>query len=147
MKAISGVSHGKFGVSAVDRISGEERAVTKIFFSPAAVRTLAAGRTKPRNADPVAGLKISNLRAFLDNPANDFVTRDEREFWVWQFAINDVQIRAAHSAGIDSDQDLVRCRYGNRQFPEDESLSWLFQNHGSHGIGEARFCRLISQMG
>ena len=40
--------------------------------------------------------------------ADDFMARDQRQVRLRQFAVDDVQVGAAHAAGVDPHQHLVR---------------------------------------
>ena len=45
--------------------------------------------------------------AALDDDADDLVTGDQRQRGIRQFAVDDVQIGAAHAAGMHAQQDLA----------------------------------------
>ena len=62
---------------------------------------------KPRDADPFAHLQALDAWPYTVNPPDDLVARDDRQDWVWQLAVNDVQVRPANAAGKDLDPDFA----------------------------------------
>jgi len=44
---------------------------------------------------------------FVNNGADDFVSRDQREFESREFTVHDMQIRSADAAGPNLNQHLV----------------------------------------
>jgi hypothetical protein len=61
------------------------------------------------------------------------MTQDQRQFWISQFAIGDMQIRTADTAGGDADQQLVCLRFGNRQIGRLKGSMSKLENLGVHG--------------
>ena len=105
-------------VTAVSRVAREHRPVAEVFPLARAIGTDAAGRPKPGNANPLANFEILHTRAERIDPPDNFVARNDRQFWVRQFAVNDVKIRPADAASLDPDAQLARARNGIRQFLE-----------------------------
>jgi hypothetical protein len=61
------------------------------------------------------------------------MSRNNREFWVRQFAIDEMEIRAADAAGLDADSNFSRPRDWVWQLLEDEErLAYAAQNHAKH---------------
>src|ERR1700739_1569170 len=58
MKTIARVGNSEIGVATVDGVTGELRAVTKIFAIRSAISAFAIGPSKPRNADAIANRKL-----------------------------------------------------------------------------------------
>ena len=94
--------------TAVARVSGEERAIAEIFLSAHAIGADAAGVAEPRNADALAHAQPLDAGPDRIDPADDLVARDDRHLRVGQFAIDDMQIRAADAAGGHFHSNLAR---------------------------------------
>jgi hypothetical protein len=60
------------------------------------------------------------------------MSRNDRDFWVGQFAIDEMEIRAADAAGLDADPNFSRPRERDWQLLEDERLAYAAQNHAKH---------------
>ena len=54
-KTKAAVGYGVFGVTAIDRVSGELRRIAQVFLAGATVPTQAAGRAEPRYPDAIPG--------------------------------------------------------------------------------------------
>ncbi len=52
--------------------------------------------------------------------ANDLMARNHAIAKGLQLAFDDVQVGPAHAAGADAQQDLARCRRGNRNIEDFE---------------------------
>jgi hypothetical protein len=70
---------------------------------------------KPWDADPLAWLQTFDIGSDRIDPPDDFVTRDDRDLWVRQFAIDDMQIRPANATRRDSHSDLTHPRLTVRE--------------------------------
>ena len=97
--------HGVFRIAAVDGVSGEDGRIAKILEAATAVWASSVYAADPGNADAGAERQLGRS-AVLDNPY-DLVAGDEGVFLWRQFALDDVQIRTADSAGADMKQDLT----------------------------------------
>ena len=64
--------------------------------------------------------------------SHNFVAENERQFWLRQFAINDVQIRPANRARGDADQNLIRGRLRFSDLSRYERLADFFEQHRAH---------------
>jgi hypothetical protein len=60
------------------------------------------------------------------------VARNDRQFRVWQFAVDDMQIRAANPACRDFDADFACTRRAIGQLRPFERLAGPFEHHGMH---------------
>ena len=98
MEAIGRIGHGVFGVSAVERVAGEERIFAEVFLVPAAIEALAAGIAQPRHAEAVADAEFLGALACLDDRTDNLVSRNEGELGVGQFAVDDMQVGPADPA-------------------------------------------------
>jgi hypothetical protein len=57
---------------------------------------------------------------------------DQWEFWIGQFAVHYVQIRAAHGAGEDLELHFAISGFRHWPITKGERLPGLFQNHCAH---------------
>ena len=99
-------------VAAVEVVAGEARAVAEVLAARAAV---AARRRRSSRATARRARSAAARRPLAD----DLVAGHERQLRVRQLAVDDVQIGAAHAAGVDAHQHLPRPRLGNRQLGEN----------------------------
>jgi len=60
------------------------------------------------------------------------MTQDQRLFGVLQLAIAHVQIRAAHSASANSNQQLPEAKAWARDSLFQQGLARCLQHHGAH---------------
>ncbi len=93
------------------------RLFTKILPARAAVTALTAGPAQPGNANAGARLEAIGAWADFDDPADDLVTKDEREFRARETAFHDLEVRPANGAGTNSNQNLALARAGLRDRP------------------------------
>ena len=126
MKTIPMVGYGVFGVAPVDGVAGEERAVTEVFFTFSAEGTTAAGIAEPGYADQIALSEGHDVCPCHDNRADDLVSGYQRELWVGKLAVDNMEIGAAHAAGMYLHEDLIRSglRDGEDSFDEPFPLSF-----------------------
>jgi hypothetical protein len=54
------------------------------------------------------------------------------QFWVRQFAVDDVEIGAANAAGLDTNADFTGAWSGIGQFLEDQRATWFVECHSKH---------------
>src|SRR5205823_12294037 len=93
-------------ITAITGITSEQRTITKIFLAIAAELAVSTGLTQPRHADAATNFKPSDTVADHIDAADNFVTRHEWELGIWQFAIDDMQVGAAHAARRDANSHL-----------------------------------------
>jgi hypothetical protein len=94
-------------ITAVPGITSEQRTIAKIFLAIAAELTVSAGLTQPRHADAATNSKRSDTIADHIDAADNFVAGYEREPGIWQFAIDNMQVGAAHAARRDANSHLT----------------------------------------
>src|ERR1019366_3674045 len=123
---------GILRVTAVDGISGECRRIAKIFEATAAVWAISVDAADPGNAYARAKRQLGRC-AFYD-VAHDLMAGDESILARRQFALNDVQIRAAHAARPNSKQHLTRCRLRLGSVFDLKRLFRGFENGGFHRL-------------
>ena len=92
---------------------------------------MAAGVAEPRHADPGARRERDAGARRLD-PADDFVTRDDRQLGIGQVAVDDVQVRAADAAGLDAQPNLAGAGNGLGPVLEREPFTGSPQRHRAH---------------
>lgn len=123
---------GEFRVTAIDRIAGESRVIAEVFPIRAAEYALPASPTQPRNSHTFSGLEPFDSLTRLLDAANDFVTGNQGEFWVRQFAIDHMQIGSAHGARSDTHEHIFGAWLRNRQRMQTQRPTRRFQDHRSH---------------
>ena len=133
-KAIALVGDGQLGIAAIDLIAGKTRAVAQILTAAAAIVANPAGPAEPRHPDPVADREAVDFRPLLDNRADDLVAEDERQFRVGKLAIDDVQIGAAHRAGVHLNQHLPRPWARRRHVSRDQRPPRCNQQFRTHRL-------------
>ena len=87
-----------------------------------AVAAVAAGPAQPWHPHPLAGIETGNASARRHDPADDFVPWHDRQGRVRQFAVDEVQVGAAHAAGFHLEQDLPGAGLRDRQLATFELL-------------------------
>jgi hypothetical protein len=134
METESSISSSKFGVAAINGVTGKTRAVAKVFPIRATINALPVGPSKPRNANTVTNIKFrtDSFSDLFDTP-NNLVTQYERQFGIRQFTINHVKIRPADRTGNNSHKKLSPPRPWLFHVAELKRLPWLIQNHCAHG--------------
>ena len=80
--------------------------VAQVFSLHAAVGTDAASVAEPRDADALAHCQPFHVGSDRIDAADDLVARDDRHNRVWQFAIDDMQVRPADATRGHLDADL-----------------------------------------
>lgn len=103
-----GTSGGELGVTTVHRVAGEGRRVAKILFVIAAVPAGAVGAADPRDADARPEWELGSRTG--DDFADDLMAWDYRRATARQFALGNVKVRTADSAGTDPQPHLTRER-------------------------------------
>ena len=133
-ETIAFVRERELGIAAVDLIAGESRAIAEIFPAAAAILALLTGPAQPRNTHASAAPQTFAIGTHGLDSADDFVTRNERQFRCRQLAINDMQIGPAHAASMDAQQNLVGAgiRQRSRRI-QPQRLMRRIQNHRTHG--------------
>ncbi len=87
---------------------------------------------QPRNAHSLAYAQARDTNAQGDDPADDLVTEDQRQLRIGQFAVEHVQIGAAHRASRDTHQHLPRTWPWLGHVPQAQRLTGLLHHHGAH---------------
>ena len=64
--------------------------------------------------------------------ADDLVAQDEGQLGVGEFAVDHVQVGAAHSAGPDGDENLTGAGLGSRGVGSAQQAMRCVKQHGSH---------------
>ena len=104
----SGWDRGEFGVAAVGVPAGVARLRAEILLAAHTELALPAGMAQPGDADTIADLEIAaGVRAHRDDLANDFVSGHDGGPVHRQVAFGDVQVGAAHAAGVHGDKELA----------------------------------------
>src|SRR2546427_3065242 len=119
-QAVACVGEHLLGVTAVPRVPGEARPLAQILTARAAIEALAAGEGEPGHPHAIADAELAGLRAERRDGADDLVARSHRKGNCRQLAIEQVQVRTAHAAGLHSDQQLVPARRRQAHLSEHE---------------------------
>jgi hypothetical protein len=148
-EAIAFVRDGVGRVAAVQRVSGEPRVLAQVLASRSTMVTAAARRPEPGDADSSPEPKASGSRALRHHGPYDVVTEDQRELWLTELTVRDVQIRAAHSGAAHLEEDLTgggsrigqSARPQRRRWPvEDERTHQRWGSSGVHYHAGGRVC-------
>jgi hypothetical protein len=115
-KAISGVGDKVAREAPITRIAGELGSIAEIFLVRPTIEAFPAGGAEPWHADPHPSFKIADAVSQRLDPADDFVSQDDRIANVGKLAVRDVQIGSAHATGAYLHANLAGS--GNRV--------WLF---------------------
>src|SRR5207249_9810834 len=100
---------GEFGVSAVGAPAGVAGLGATILLPADAELALPAGVPQPGDADAVTDRElVAGIRADLGDFADHLVARDHVRPMYRQVPLGDVQIGAAHTAGVHGDQEFTR---------------------------------------
>ena len=95
-------------------------------------------------ADAVTDGKARLLGPACHHDSDDLVPWRDRIVDIRQLAIDEVQIRAAHAAGLDPDQELPGSRGRQPQLGERERCTVREQPHGVHGSLTPRAWRAVA---
>ena len=147
MEAVAPVGDDVVGIAAVDIAAGEMRRVAEILHARQAVVAMAAGPAEPGHADARADGEVADAFAQRLDAADDLVTGHDRIARLRQFAIGDVQVRAAHATGKNTNQDLTGT--GLRLWPvgEAQGQAGAVENHRAHGSGFPHSRAVLSSPG
>ena len=132
-KAVSHVRDTELGVSAVDVVAREARAVAEILTAGRAVGAFATRPAQPWNADAIAGSK-PRVTGRLDYGSNNLVAEDQRQLRPSQLAVEDVQIGTADRARVHAHQQLAVSRNRRRDFTFSQlgAGTGMLQQHRAH---------------
>ena len=107
-KAEAFVGHGELCITAIYRVAGESRVITKILAIRPTEFALAARPTEPWNPNAIADFESIHIFADGFHAPDNFVAENERQLRLRKFAIDDMQIGATDSAGGNADKHLTR---------------------------------------
>src|SRR5581483_7649345 len=94
-------------IAPIDRVAGEAGILTEVLLAGTAMAAESAGLREPGDTHPLAAAKASDRRARLGHPPHDLVAGSDGIVDAGQLAIEEVQVGAAHAAGLYPDADLV----------------------------------------
>ena len=133
-KTITLVGHRVFRITAVQRVAGKARAVAQVLALAQAIAAMPAGVTQPRHAQSLPDGKSPGMFALGGNDAYDLMAGYQRQLGLGKFAVQYMQIGAAHAAGADLEQHIVGAAFWQRQLDESQGRSGCFQNHCAHVV-------------
>src|SRR5207249_7414514 len=136
--------HAPLREAAVDPVAREARPLAEVFPSPCAVTAGAAAPAEPRHADAVARRESARSVARLDHGPDDLMSWNEGQLRLRQLTVDDVKVRAAHTAGRHAQEDLTGPRPRPRDLPEHQGPSRCLENHRSHGSMLVQLAREVN---
>src|SRR3974377_1793804 len=95
--------------------------------SAASIRASPAGRPQPRHADPFANRKTTYTRSERSHATNNLVAGNDRQFRIWQLAVDHRQLGGAHAG------------HGNRPRLHDKRRARRTKRHGMHACHHSSF--------
>src|SRR5262249_22924806 len=133
LEGVSTVCDRILGVAAVDLVAGESSIRTQILTSAAAVPTDAVRVAKPRDPDSIADGMITHLGANALHAADNLMPGHDRNLWIGQLAIDNVEIGATDAARLYLHENLGRA--GRRDLSIDSlqrASAGTEKRHGAH---------------
>jgi hypothetical protein len=97
---------------AACRLSRESGSLAEVLSPRATVLAFSASPAEPRDADAITDFESFHRASDLHHLPNDLVPQHERESWVGEIAVGDMQISSAHAAGRDCEEYLARSGFG-----------------------------------
>src|SRR6266550_324963 len=134
MKTVPRIGNGELGVTAVDGVTGKAAVIAKILSAGSAIRAIAVGPAKPRDAHAISDRKFRIFLTDLFHMANNLMTWYERQFWIRQFAIDHVKVSAANRAGADAHEQLSFAWLRLRHIAQLQGSFRFVENHGAHKV-------------
>ena len=101
-------------VTSINCVSGKSRFIAKIFKVAPTIGASPIHAAQPRNTD--AQTSRQSIRHAFHNFPDDLMARNHLFTLRCQFTLNDVKVRAAHSASSNTQQNLPRVQIGPRHF-------------------------------
>src|SRR5215212_2533952 len=132
LEDIGRVRNGELRKAAVARVAREQRIVAEVLVTRGAVGALPAGVAEPGNADALARREPLRPSPERIDDAHDLVAGDQRQFRMLEVALHDVEVRAAHRAGLDPHADFAGPGFRRRNLLQAERLADPSQHHGLH---------------
>jgi hypothetical protein len=111
-----------FGISAIFRIARERWVIAQVLRAGAAVFARTIGVMQPRYTHACALAEAFGVWSTLFDDAYDLMPRYDRHLAGRKFALDDVQIRAAHAAGAYAYQNFTAPGPRNHNLGEIERL-------------------------
>jgi hypothetical protein len=86
--------------AAITRVSCEERTIAQIFAAAATIEVDAARMAEPWNSDTFADARPLDASPYRVDAAYNHVAWNDRQHWIRQFAIDDMEVGAANVTRI-----------------------------------------------
>ena len=131
-KAVTLVGDGLLREATVDVVAGEARLVAEVLAAADAEAAPTAGPGEPGDADPLALVEACHALSEGVDGADDLMPEDERQLRPLELAVDDVEVRAADTAGTDVEADGTGTRLGTRDVALDEPLPDACEDDRSH---------------
>ncbi|ACM34586.1 hypothetical protein Dtpsy_3153 [[Acidovorax] ebreus TPSY] len=92
------------------------------------------GPPQPRNAYPLSPPPAPHARPQAGDTGHDLMPRHEGPHRIRQLAVTQMEVRAAHAAGLHRQQQLACLRNGARQLRQPQRLAGPVQHHGAWSV-------------
>src|SRR4029453_16146198 len=132
METVSRIRNSELGVTAIERVTGKARVITKILPAGSAIRAIAIGPPKPRDSDAISDCEVRILSADFFDLSDNLVTENQRQLRIGQFAIDHVKVGAANRAGPDTNEQLSPARLRLWHIAQLQRVFRFIENHGAH---------------
>ena len=138
------VGYGVRGIAAVARVAGEKRVVAQVFALRRAIGTATAGVAEPWHADALPGFQAGDAGAERIDDPDDLVARRDRKPRLRQFAVDDVEVCAADSAGEDAQANFAGSGRGQGTCDLPQARAGRRKAHRAHSVRIVRFAHLAA---
>lgn len=116
------IDHHIFGVAAVDVPAGEPRFEAQVLTVSHTEPAGPTGLSEPRHADPLSHAEPLRARAESFHQTDCLMSGDHPGVLRPKVSLREVEIGSAHAAGLHTEPNLARTRFGNRPFDESERM-------------------------
>src|ERR687898_67773 len=94
---------------------------------------MAAGVTKPGDADTLADAKTCHALTDSLDPPDDLVAGDDRQLGVGKITIHHMKVGTAHRTGLHRQADLAWSGRGQGPLLTNQGRAHLVEDHRLHG--------------
>jgi hypothetical protein len=106
LKAKALIGHAELGKATVHLIAGIAWVIAQVLLIVSAIVTTLTTSAKPGDTHSITDLKPIHFRSNRCYPADDLMTRNQRQLWLGQLTVDYMKIGAAHTAGMHLNQQL-----------------------------------------
>src|SRR5579883_2714762 len=98
---------GVFGIAAIDGVAGEGRVIAEIFRAGTTILASAISAVQPGDSDARSFFEAASVRPIFLDHADDLMAGNHGRLARRQFALDNVQVRAANSAGVNANENFT----------------------------------------